>query len=106
MHVKFIIFSSTLIGHVLLAKYVKTCMKTDLLYTHHIKELQLYCSRYENIDHRIPQETKIKEILAKKFNMATNSNGFYRPRSALARALYEKHNNDRYLQEFDQNQVC
>lgn len=32
-------------------------------------------------------------------------NGFYRPRSALARALYEKQHNDRYLQELDQNEV-
>lgn len=32
-------------------------------------------------------------------------NGFYRPRSALARAMYEKQHNDRYLQELDQNEV-
>ncbi|XP_045450855.1 protein-L-histidine N-pros-methyltransferase-like [Melitaea cinxia] len=38
--------------------------------------------------------------------MANNSglNGLYRPRSALARALYEKQRNDRHLQEFDQNE--
>ncbi|XP_075978914.1 protein-L-histidine N-pros-methyltransferase isoform X4 [Anticarsia gemmatalis] len=38
--------------------------------------------------------------------MASGSgvNGFYRPRSALARALYEKQHNDRYLQELDQNE--
>lgn len=40
-------------------------------------------------------------------NMASDSTsyGFYRPRSALARALYEKQSNDRYLQDFDQNEV-
>ncbi|CAH2237891.1 jg16694 [Pararge aegeria aegeria] len=39
-------------------------------------------------------------------DMASNSglNGLYRPRSALARALYEKQQNDRHLQEFDQNE--
>ncbi|XP_023936413.1 protein-L-histidine N-pros-methyltransferase isoform X2 [Bicyclus anynana] len=39
-------------------------------------------------------------------DMASNSglNGLYRPRSALARALYEKQRNDRHLQEFDQNE--
>ncbi|XP_069359212.1 protein-L-histidine N-pros-methyltransferase isoform X2 [Maniola hyperantus] len=39
-------------------------------------------------------------------DMANNSglNGLYRPRSALARALYEKQRNDRHLQEFDQNE--
>ncbi|XP_047026930.1 protein-L-histidine N-pros-methyltransferase [Helicoverpa zea] len=38
--------------------------------------------------------------------MTSNSgvNGFYRPRSALARAMYEKQHNDRYLQELDQNE--
>ncbi|XP_053606616.1 protein-L-histidine N-pros-methyltransferase isoform X2 [Plodia interpunctella] len=33
-----------------------------------------------------------------------SSNGFYRPRSALARALQEKQRNDRHLQEFDQDE--
>lgn len=32
------------------------------------------------------------------------SNRLYRPRSALARALYEKQRNDRHLQEFDKNE--
>lgn len=32
-------------------------------------------------------------------------NGLYRPRSALARALYEKQRNDRLLEEFDQTEV-
>ncbi|XP_059053784.1 protein-L-histidine N-pros-methyltransferase isoform X1 [Achroia grisella] len=36
-------------------------------------------------------------------NMA-GTNGFYRPRSALARAFYEKQRNDRHLQELDQNE--
>ncbi|KAI5645494.1 DREV methyltransferase domain-containing protein [Phthorimaea operculella] len=38
--------------------------------------------------------------------MASSSrlHGLYRPRSALARALYEKQINDRYLQEFDHNE--
>ncbi|XP_072947157.1 protein-L-histidine N-pros-methyltransferase isoform X2 [Epargyreus clarus] len=31
-------------------------------------------------------------------------NGLYRPRSALARALYEKQRNDRQLQQFDKNE--
>lgn len=40
-------------------------------------------------------------------DMANNNglNGLYRPRSALARALYEKQRNDRHLQEYDQNEV-
>ncbi|XP_073947520.1 protein-L-histidine N-pros-methyltransferase isoform X2 [Choristoneura fumiferana] len=39
-------------------------------------------------------------------DMANNNglNGLYRPRSALARALYEKQRNDRQLQEYDQNE--
>ncbi|KAI8426505.1 hypothetical protein MSG28_005319 [Choristoneura fumiferana] len=40
-------------------------------------------------------------------DMANNNglNGLYRPRSALARALYEKQRNDRQLQEYDQNEM-
>ncbi|KAG7296217.1 hypothetical protein JYU34_021327 [Plutella xylostella] len=32
------------------------------------------------------------------------TNGFYRPRSALARAIYEKHRNDMHLEELDKNE--
>lgn len=39
-------------------------------------------------------------------NMASASSSFYRPRSAMARALYEKQSNDLYLQEFDKTEVC
>ncbi|KAJ8713372.1 hypothetical protein PYW07_013742 [Mythimna separata] len=39
-----------------------------------------------------------------KMTSGSGVNGFYRPRSALARAMYEKQHNDRYLQELDQNE--
>lgn len=48
-------------------------------------------------------KTTVKEESALKKEMA--SNGFYRPRSALARALYEKQRNDRHLQELDKSEV-
>ncbi|KAJ0178396.1 hypothetical protein K1T71_006219 [Dendrolimus kikuchii] len=68
-------------------------------------ELQLYCPRHENTNYSRSEKPNFKQTVDNNLNiMAASSNGFYRPRSALARALYEKHNNDRYLQEFDQNQ--
>ncbi|CAG9087689.1 unnamed protein product [Plutella xylostella] len=35
---------------------------------------------------------------------SSSTNGFYRPRSALARAIYEKHRNDMHLEELDKNE--
>ncbi|XP_037972278.2 protein-L-histidine N-pros-methyltransferase isoform X1 [Plutella xylostella] len=35
---------------------------------------------------------------------SSSMNGFYRPRSALARAIYEKHRNDMHLEELDKNE--
>ncbi|XP_063623325.1 protein-L-histidine N-pros-methyltransferase isoform X1 [Cydia splendana] len=53
-----------------------------------------YCSPKQENDQRYVED------------MANNNqlNGLYRPRSALARAFYEKQRNDRHLQEFDQTE--
>ncbi|CAH2091303.1 unnamed protein product [Euphydryas editha] len=70
-------------------------------------EYQQICLKHECHDLN-ELETRIKTIKeVDNEDMANNSglNGLYRPRSALARALYEKQRNDRHLQEFDQNEV-
>ncbi|XP_030026038.1 methyltransferase-like protein 9 isoform X2 [Manduca sexta] len=99
-----IICCSALICHAL-AVEVHKCMKTDLF--SYIKEDQPYCRRYESPE-LITNNWK-PTLLQERYNKlkmasSSGSNGFYRPRSALARALYEKQSNDRLLQEFDQNE--
>lgn len=86
---------------------VKTQYKSDLS-CYYLKDCRLFCPRD---DHPKLNKKGFKATLEGSNNnienMASGSgvNGFYRPRSALARALYEKQHNDRYLQELDQNEV-
>ncbi|CAF4866158.1 unnamed protein product [Pieris macdunnoughi] len=70
------------------------------------REYREVCPKHEHFELldwelNLPLERRIRyEEMA-----SSGLNGLYRPRSALARAMYEKHRNDRYLQEFDQNEV-
>ncbi|XP_047503657.1 protein-L-histidine N-pros-methyltransferase isoform X2 [Pieris napi] len=69
------------------------------------REYREVCPKHEHFELldwelNLPLERRIRyEEMA-----SSGLNGLYRPRSALARAMYEKHRNDRYLQEFDQNE--
>lgn len=71
-----------------------------------VKEYREFCPKHEHLELldwelNLPLEKRIRyEEMA-----SSGLNGLYRPRSALARAMYEKQRNDRYLQEFDQNEV-
>lgn len=101
---RFIIYFS-LVSCVHLLQNCSTCPKFDIYFC--TKQYQQICLRHECHDLNKLQ-TRIKTIKdVDDEDMANNSglNGLYRPRSALARALYEKQRNDRQLQEFDQNEV-
>lgn len=82
------------------------CKKTDL-YCYYTKGSQQFCQRDENSGfikkwaYSLVDEPKCNNKMASSSEL----NGFYRPRSALARALYEKHRNDRHLEEYDHNEV-
>lgn len=80
-------------------------MKSDFLF--YTKERQLFCSTQNTQLKTRYWKTSLSETAKNTGNMASGSgsNGFYRPRSALARALYEKQSNDRHLQELDHNEV-
>ncbi|XP_026732120.1 methyltransferase-like protein 9 isoform X2 [Trichoplusia ni] len=70
-------------------------------------DCQQYCPRngFSKLDKRhLGADLEARESNVVDMSSGSGSNGFYRPRSALARAMYEKQNNDRYLQEFDQNE--
>ncbi|CAH0398673.1 unnamed protein product [Chilo suppressalis] len=64
------------------------------------KDYQPECGRNEKSE--ILAENSFAKDLGFKEEMA--SSRLYRPRSALARALYEKQRNDRHLQELDKNE--
>ncbi|XP_038206173.1 methyltransferase-like protein 9 isoform X1 [Zerene cesonia] len=81
------------------------CLKI-FSFSYCVKEYSEVCPKHEHFEKidwevSLPSERRIRYEA-----MASNSglNGLYRPRSALARAMYEKQRNDRYLQEFDQNE--
>lgn len=81
-----------------------TCARTDF-YCYYIKEYHPNCPREDSNELIFKKvwTTTLKEESSSSHKMA--SNGVYRPRSALARAFYEKQRNDRHLQEFDKNEV-
>ncbi|OWR49527.1 putative sodium/solute symporter [Danaus plexippus plexippus] len=70
------------------------------------KENHNICAKHGIIQLNTKRSKLISSDLPNDEDMASNSglNGLYRPRSALARALYEKQRNDRHLQEFDQHE--
>lgn len=82
------------------------CKKTDL-YCYYTKGSQQFCQRDENIGCAKTWSDSLitKHKSGNKMADGSELNGFYRPRSALARALYEKHRNDRHLEEYDHNEV-
>jgi hypothetical protein len=91
----------------LIIQYVKatnTCTKTDLrcYYTKVCQTKYGKHKKHELLSSKIQKNSTLSEKNIKE-DMASNT--FYRPRSALARALYEKQRNDRNLQEFDKNEV-
>ncbi|CAH0694239.1 unnamed protein product [Spodoptera exigua] len=77
---------------------------------YYTKVCQQYSSR-DGISHLSPKYSQAgvrvrgSNIDKDKMTSGSGVNGFYRPRSALARAMYEKQHNDRYLQELDQNEL-
>ena len=92
--------------HVTSLQTCNKCFKSDL-HSYYIKEYQQIClinGYYDINSHpsKISPPNKIENE-----DMANNSglHRFYRPRSALARALYEKQRNDNQLEELDKNQV-
>lgn len=93
---------SLLISHVISKKNLNTCQQANLLY--YAKE-RLICHNEGNANTKY-WRAQLTEGNEDTVNMASGSSSFYRPRSAMARALYEKQSNDRYLQEFDKNEVC
>lgn len=83
-----------------------SCLKVDF-YCYYVKGCQDFCARDEtNRNTRHLEDNFIKRSRYTK-EMASRSSldGLYRPRSALARALYEKQRNDRRLQEHDHSEV-
>lgn len=93
---------SLLISQVISKKTL--CQQTDLL-TCYAKE-SLVCQKEGNGINTKYWRSQLTGGNKDTVNMASGSSSFYRPRSAMARALYEKQNSDRYLQEFDKNEVC
>lgn len=109
-HTLKILCYSISISQVLSFKLEPTCLKIDLL-CYYAKESQLNCSNQRNeveTDYNLRKlpSKEPHEISPREMATGSRSYGLYRPRSGLARALYEKHNSDRYLEEFDQNEVC
>lgn len=89
--------------HILSAK---AQYKSDL-YCYYMKDCQQYCPRdgISKLDRRF-LKSAVEASDGNVDDMTSGAvNGFYRPRSALARAMYEKQHNDRYLRELDQNEV-
>lgn len=83
-----------------------TCAKPDL-YSYYNKEYEQLCRRHGYTELNEADLDISVSNTNEDEDMASNSglNGLYRPRSALARALYEKQWNDRQLQELDKNEV-
>lgn len=82
------------------------CTKIDF-YCYYIKGCHDICKRDETIRKTRHLEDNLTEDCGYTKEMASSSSldGLYRPRSALARALYEKQRNDRRLQEYDHSEV-
>lgn len=79
------------------------------IFSYYMKELKDICVEKKVIESKsvIQEPLTINIYNNSKREMANNStlNNFYRPRSALARALYEKQRNDGNLRDFDKTQV-
>lgn len=95
-----------LICEVVLLNPLYTCPKYYIT-SFYYKENHNICAKHGIIHLNTKRSKLISSDLPNDEDMASNSglNGLYRPRSALARALYEKQRNDRHLQEFDQHEV-
>lgn len=95
-----------LIYHITSLEVCNKCFKSDF-YSYYIKEYQQICLIHGcyDINGHQSKNNSLKKV--EHEDMANNSglNRFYRPRSALARALYEKQQNDHQLEELDKNQV-
>lgn len=73
---------------------------------HNLLSAQLVCPKDDLSKlNKVSEPAHSRYIKVDEMASSSRVNGFYRPRSALARALYEKQHNDRYLQELDQNEV-
>lgn len=83
-----------------------SCIKIDF-YCYYVKGCHDICKRDETIRNTRHLEDNLIESSGYTKEMASSSSldGLYRPRSALARALYEKQRNDRRLQEYDHSEV-
>ncbi|XP_032520613.2 protein-L-histidine N-pros-methyltransferase isoform X1 [Danaus plexippus] len=94
-----------LICEVVLLNPLYTCPKYYIT-SFYYKENHNICAKHGIIHLNTKRSKLISSDLPNDEDMASNSglNGLYRPRSALARALYEKQRNDRHLQEFDQHE--
>ncbi|XP_014362212.2 protein-L-histidine N-pros-methyltransferase isoform X1 [Papilio machaon] len=64
------------------------------------KVCQDICPKQKHYSYKNPR----LNLVENQKNQVMAVNGLYRPRSALARALYEKQRNDRLLEEFDQTE--
>lgn len=92
--------------NICVAARLGSCVKKDF-YCYYIKGCHGICKRDEPVrntrhleDNLIQRSGFIKEMAS-----SSSLDGLYRPRSALARALYEKQRNDRRLQEHDHSEV-
>lgn len=83
-----------------------SCIKIEF-YCYYVKGCNDICKRDETIRNTRPLDENFIERSGYTKEMASSSSldGLYRPRSALARALYEKQRNDRRLQEYDHTEV-
>lgn len=72
--------------------------KKDIFYCYLNKVCEDICPKQKHYSYK-----NLRLSLVENQKMAVN--GLYRPRSALARAIYEKQRNDRLLEEFDQTKV-
>lgn len=82
-----------------------TCHKS-YVFCYYLKDFEHFCKE----DLHIPESSDTVSNLEtnninEKFSKIMELNGLYRPRSALARALYEKQRNDGHLRDFDKHEV-
>lgn len=87
-----------------IAAKLESCVKK---YFYYVKGCHDICKRDEPIQNTRHLEDNLIDRSKYTKEMASSSSldGLYRPRSALARALYEKQRNDRRLQEHDHSEV-
>lgn len=81
-------------------KHLNVCLRIDLFF--YAKDCQAFILRSSQSEHTGYKWFLLEELIIE--DKMSSESSFYRPRSALARALCEKQNNDRYLQELDQNE--